>query len=254
MTIESIAVDITPVAITVAVVMGFASLIQSIAGFGFALVAMPVLVDMIGIDQAAPLVAMTGLFNSTVIWLVYRHASRIMSVLRLLVGSWIGIPIGLYGLQYLPDSIAFVLLGVIVSSYALHSLIGASLPKLDSPLWGYGFGAGAGMLAGSYNIPGPAVVFYGQCRRWLPGEFKGNLSGYFWFNSVAVVVGHRIQQNFGHDVLVQFAIALPAVLTGFAIGTIISRRLNPDIFRRMVLWLLMATGIRLVWTGANQLF
>lgn len=253
MTIDITAVSVILMNVTVILAMGFAALIQSIAGFGFALVAMPILAGAIGLDQAAPLVAMTGLFNGTVIWLVYRQAFQLTAVLRLLGGSWLGVPIGLYGLRYTPESIAFIVLGLMVSGYAAYSLIGARLPKLDSPQWGYGFGMGAGILAGSYNIPGPAVVFYGQCRRWLPDEFKGNLAGYFWFNSVAVVVGHGIQRNFSHDVLIQCAIALPIVLTGFAVGTAISRRLNPDIFRQLVLWLLVATGIRLAWMGANQL-
>ena len=241
--------DLSAINIAVLIAMGLAALTQSITGFGFALMAMPILASVISLDLATSLLALAGLFNGTFMWLIYRHAFEFKAVLRLLTGSWLGIPIGLYGLHYAPESLALMLLGIIVAGYALYTLIGAALPKLDSPTWGYGFGMGAGILSGSYNIPGPAVVFYGQCRRWMPAQFKSNLTGFFWFNSVAVVVGHGLQHRLNHEVFTQFAIAIPVILIGLGVGTIVSRYLNPNIFRRIVLFFLVLTGIRLVWMG-----
>ncbi|MEM9448041.1 MAG: sulfite exporter TauE/SafE family protein [Cyanobacteria bacterium P01_E01_bin.6] len=241
----------TEITIAIWVAMGFAALTQSITGFGFALTAMAILTSATSVELATPLVALAGLFNNTSLWLVYRKDFEIKSVLRLLRASILGIPIGLYGVRYISESWAFIILGLIVGGYALYSLVGAELPKLVSPKWSYGFGMVAGILTGSFNIPGPPVVFYGQCRRWLPQEFKSNLAGFFCFNSVAVVMGHGLQRNLSIEVFGHFAIAIPVILLGLRLGTIISRYLDPGLFRNMVLILLIFTGLRLFWMGVQ---
>jgi uncharacterized membrane protein YfcA len=235
------------------VAMGLAALTQSIAGFGFALVAMPMLASATSLEFAAPLLAIAGLFNGSVMWLTYRRAFQFKAVLRLLGASFVGIPIGLNGLAYISESWALVALGIVVGGYALYSLSGIELPKLESNHWGFGFGIMAGILTGSFNIPGPVVVFYGQCRRWTPEEFKGNLTGFFWFNAVAIAVGHALKHHLSREVLGQFAIAIPIMLLGFGAGTVISRYLDAQTFRKVVLLLLAVTGCRLVWMGMGPL-
>ncbi|MEL6224753.1 MAG: sulfite exporter TauE/SafE family protein [Cyanobacteria bacterium J06627_8] len=245
--------EITATTIAIWVAMGLAALTQSIAGFGFALTAMPILASATSLELATPLVAVAGFFNGTIMWLTYRQTFEMKAILRLLGASLLSIPIGLYGLQYVPESAALFVLGIIVGGYALYSLASVELPKLTSNTWGYGFGMIAGVLTGSFNTPGPAVVFYGQCRRWLPDEFKSNLAGFFWFNSVAVVIGHTVQHHLSSELLGQLAIAAPIILLGFGIGTLISRTIDPETFRKIVLSLLVITGCRLTWMGVQPL-
>jgi uncharacterized membrane protein YfcA len=41
-------------------------------------------------------------------------------------------------------------------------------------------------------------------------------------------------------------VALPAVAAGLLVGLAASRRINPDVFRRIVFWLLLALGVWLI--------
>lgn len=229
--------------------MTLGALVQSVAGFGFALTALPILASATSFGLAAPLLALNGLGNGTFMWLRYHRHFQWSAVRRMVFAAITGIPVGLYGLKYAPESVMLVALGVIIGGYALYALTQVASPKLRSPFWAYGFGFLAGTLSGAYNIPGPPAVFYGQCCRWTPEQFKGNLTGFFAFNTVTVIIGHTFQHRITPDVLRLLAIALPCSLTGFIIGTYLSRSINPATFRTLVLVLLIITGIRLILAG-----
>jgi hypothetical protein len=108
------------------------------------------------------------------------------------------------------------------------------------------FGFVGGLLGGAYNTSGPPVVVYGNCRRWSPQEFKSNLSGYFVVNSVMVVSTHWLSGNFTPEVTSNFLLALPALLLGFLFGQGMDKWLNPELFRKIVLVLLVLLGARLM--------
>lgn len=240
-----------PVELTVAAAMVLGGLVQSTTGFGFGLVALPILASATSFGLAAPLLALNGVGNGTFMWLRYRRHFQWVAVRRMVMAAIAGIPVGLYGLRYAPESAMLVVLGVIIGSYALYSLTRIASPKLRSPFWAYGFGFCSGMLSGAYNIPGPPAVFYGQCCGWAPEQFKGNLTGFFAFNTATVIIGHALQHRITADVLRLLAIALPCSLTGFIIGTYLSRFIHPTTFRTLVLVLLIITGIRLVLAGVG---
>jgi len=229
--------------------MTLGALVQSMAGFGFALVAIPILASATSFSLASPLLALTGLVNGAFMWSRYHRHFQWVAVRRMVVAALVGIPIGLQSLKFAPESLMLVVLGIIISGYALYSLVQVESPTLRSPHWGYSFGFLAGMLTGTYNIPGPPAVFYGQCCRWTPEQLKGNLTGFFAFNTVAVVVGHALQHRITLDVLELLAIALPCSITGFIVGTYLSRYINPTTFRTIVLVLLIITGVRLILAG-----
>ena len=103
------------------------------------------------------------------------------------------------------------------------------------------------MLGGAYNTAGPPVVIYGNCRRWCAHEFKSNLSGFFIINGVMVVTSHLWSGNFSADVTHVLPWALPAMLLGFLAGQWLDKWISPDLFRKMVLIMLVVLGIRLTF-------
>jgi len=219
---------------------------QSLTGFGVALVMMAVLPSLIGLKVATPLVALTAIVLETVMLIRYSGALQFKSILGLLVSSLIAIPLGIFYFRRLDEGIALFVLGFILTAYALYALIGFRLPALSHPAWAWGFGFTGGLLGGAYNTSGPPVVVYGNCRRWSPQEFKSNLSGYFLVNSVMVVSTHWLGGNFTPDVTSHFLPALPALFLGFLLGQGLDRWLNPELFRRIVLVLLVVLGVRLM--------
>ena len=227
-------------------VVFFAVFTQSLTGFGVALVAMAFLPEMLGIQIATPLVALIALTIESILLMRYRSTLNLKAILPLVVGSAIGIPIGILSLNRLDEEVFLTLLGVVLAGYALYALFKFKLPELHSRLWAYGAGFLAGLLSGAYNTGGPPVVIYADCKRWPPAEFKSNLQGLFLFNDVFVIAGHALSQNFTPLVWKYYLWALPAIALGLLAGTSLDRYIDPQVFRKIVLVLLVAMGVRLI--------
>lgn len=210
------------------------------------LVTMAVLPSLLGLRLATPLVALSGIVLEAIMLFRYRESLQVKSIWRLLVASLIAIPFGVYILRQLDERSALFMLGFIITGYAIYALSGFHLPELSHPAWAWIIGLSSGMLGGAYNTAGPPVVIYGNCRRWSPQEFKSNLSGFFIVNSLMVVSTHWLSDNYTQSVLTFFWWTLPALIIGFLTGQMLDRRLNPEIFRRIVLVLLIVLGVRLM--------
>lgn len=220
---------------------------QSLTGFGSALASMPILAPLLGLSIAAPTVALLGGAMEIVLVIYYRDAINVRAVWRLILASFVGIPVGVYLLRQIDEKITLLVLGVIVVGYALYALLNFKLPKLAHPLWGYIAGFFAGIFGGAYNTAGPPVIIYGNCRKWEPTEFKANLQGFFLVNSAAVIVSHALAGNITPLVWRKFLLAIPAVAVGILAGTALDKRLSAETFRKVVLVLLVVLGIRLLF-------
>jgi uncharacterized membrane protein YfcA len=219
---------------------------QSLTGFGVALVTMALLPSLIGLQVATPLVALIGIVLEAMMLIRYRASLQFKSILGLMVSATVAIPLGVIYFRRLDEGIALFILGLIITMYALYSLIGFRLPLLAHSIWAWVFGFFGGLLGGAYNTSGPPAVVYGNCRKWSPQEFKSNLSGYFLVGSMLVVGTHWAGGNFTPEVWTKFWSTLPALLLGFLFGQGMDRWLNPETFRKIVLAFLVILGLRLM--------
>ena len=238
-----------PIIILITTVAAF---IQGSSGFGFALVAMPVLSGLTSIYIAVPLVALGTLTSNTLLSLYYRQSCNFKIVGQLLLGAVFGIPLGFLALQYAPVNWMLITLGLMIVAYAIYALVGPTVPILKSKAWVYSAGFVAGILMGGYNLPGPPVILYGNSQRWLQAEFKGNLSRFFWVNASLAVLIHGLQHRLSAEIIYQFLITLPGLVMGLFLGVALAKSLNPTFFRRGVLGLLIVVGIRLILLGIQS--
>ena len=238
----------------------FAAFVQGVSGFGFALIAMPVLAGLTSIYVAAPLVALTTLTNDTMMGLYYRRTFDHAVVGQLLLGSILGIPVGLLALQYLPAHWMLMMLGLVIVAYAIYALIDSIMPSwrypekgtLQSGQWSTGVGFLSGILIGSYNLPGPPVILYGNSQGWSQEKFKSNLTGFFWVNALLVAIGHGMQHRISTEVFHQYLITIPGLIIGLSAGIILSKLFNPLIFRRVILGILIVLGSQLFKLGMQS--
>ena len=176
----------------------------------------------------------------------YHESLKIHSILGLTISALIAIPVGVIYVRQIDEMIALFLLGVVITGYALYALIGFRLPALSNSMWAWIFGFFGGLLGGAYNTSGPPAVIYGNCRQWSPQEFKSNLAGYFMIGSIMVVATHALSGNFTPDVWLNFWWTLPALVLGFFIGLSTDKWLSPELFRHIVLVMLIILGLRLM--------
>lgn len=235
--------------LTIAVVLAvfLAVFVQSLAGFGVALVGMPLLVALVGVRTASPLIALLGVTLEVFLLLYYRAHVDVRVVWRLVAAAAVGIPLGIWALNSVPEDIVLAVLGAVVLGYALYGLLNLRLPRLSHALWPWLLGFASGVLGGAYNTAGPPVIIYGNCRRWSPAEFKANLQGFFLPVSLFVAVGHALGGNLTIQVWQYYLLALAPTAVGIVAGLRLDRRVNAQTFRKLVLWLLVVLGASLLW-------
>lgn len=225
----------------------FAFLTFGLTGFGSGLVAMSLLTPLIGVETAAPLFALLSIGAEVLMFLRYRHAVNLRSVWRLALGSLVAIPIGLTVIHSLNEQVVLVILGIVVAGYGAYSLVAPNLPELaNSHRWGFPFGFVSGLLTGAYNTGGPPLIVYANLSRWQREEYKSNLPGIFMLNSAVVISSHVLAGHYTPDILQNVVIGLPVVLLGLVTGWSLDKHVNPELFRKMVLVLLVFIGLRLI--------
>ena len=226
----------------------FAAIVQSISGFGFALIVMPLLSLLMGLRTAAPLVALTALTLYTVNLIRYRRAVDGRRVLRLGVACALGVPVGLWALASVDESVVKLLMGLVLVAYAAYKLARPAALRLSSRHWAFVAGFAAGCMGGAYNTPGPPLVVYGSLRQWPKDEFRATLQALFFINAVLTVSSHYAARNLTATVLTFYTCAVPALLVGVLAGSRIDDKLNRDRFRTIVTVMILALGLSLIFS------
>jgi len=231
--------------LTIPVIL-FAMFTQSLAGFGAGLIAMPLLIALLGLDIATPTFALLAQTGGLLLLLRYRQEMNFDTVWRLLLMSLIGVPIGVWlSTGVLEEDLAKFILGCITISYAVYTLLGLTVPKMPKR-WAFGFGLGAGLLGGGYNMGGPPLVIFGTSQRWGPGEFRSNIASIFFPTGFITIASHYFQGNITSEVLQYYVLLVPFVVVAMFTGFFMDRFINPQIFRRGVLLLLVVLGLSLI--------
>lgn len=231
----------------VAFIIFFAVFVQAASGFGLGLVAMPLLTTFIGLGIARPLLVLIGMVMRVFMMTRYREQLTLRAAWRLIVGAVVGIPVGFFLLQQIDSRWVEAGLGVIVTGYGIYGLIGPRIPALKRHIWAYSLGFASGVLSGAYNVGGPPIVIYAASQRWSPERFKGNLQGFTLVNGLMVISIHFAEGNYTGDVWAAFLLALPATLLGLYAGFKLDDHIDPAVFRRVVLVMLIILGLTLVF-------
>lgn len=212
-----------------------------------ALIAMPLLAAALGLGVAAPLMSLVGSTAGVILILRYREALDLKAMTRLILAGVIGVPLGVYLLSQVNETLFTRGLGIFLIVYALYALLSPRLPMLADRRWDYLFGFAGGLTSGAYAIPGPPVIVYATCRRWHGPAFKSNLQTFFLVTGFALLATHLLSGNVTAQVWHDYLLALPGMILGLAAGFSMDRFLNAERFQRLVLLLLIGLGLKLLW-------
>lgn len=219
-----------------------AYVLRAVLGFGGALIAMPTVSILLGLATTSPLVALMQSTMTALLFFKDRKNIEFGPIWRLVVASFVGIPLGVYFLQAVPEAAMRLLLGlflIVVGGLNLFN-IEVRFPETDAMTYAVGFVNG--ILAGAYNLIGPLIVMYCASRNWSPTKFRGMLQGYFICINGFVLFNHYWQGMWTPTVFRYYWIGLPIVVVAFFLGNMIHYRLNPELFKRLINIFLVIMG------------
>ncbi len=230
----------------IAAIVLAAAFLQSLSGFGFAIVVMPVLTLILGLQTAAPLVSLTALTVYAINVTRFRRAIQAGEVLRLGLASALGVPMGIWVLSNVEGTVVKQALGLLLLLFALYSVIRPVTSWIPSARWVYPAGFLAGCLGGAYNTPGPPAIVYGTLRQWPRDEFRAVLQSLFLVNGVLVVASHIAAGHLTAPVLTYYLYTVPGLAVGILLASRVDSRVDRERFRILVMAMISVLGLSLL--------
>lgn len=227
----------------------FAAFQQTISGFGFSLVVMPLATILLGLRVSAPLIAMAGVTLYTINLLRYRNSINLHETMRLGAAAALGVPIGIWLLVNLSESVIKMALGFLLLAYVCASFFLPTMSRIVSPHWVYLAGFVTGCLGGAYNTPGPPLIVYGSLRQWPRAEFRAVLQALFLLTGTLAIFSHWLTQHLTAEVWTFYAYATPALVGGIVIGSLADRFIDHRAFRIIVMMMIAISGLSLILGG-----
>ncbi len=218
-----------------AVILFLSAFVHGLAGFAFALLAVPLLSLQAPLREIVPLVALFGFtMNALMLWWM-RRSFRLRPVAGLILGAVPGVFLGARALGLFPEKLLRFLLFLAVALYVGWENLSPGGRRLRlSPAWGPVFGFLAGLLGGMLNTPGPPVVIYVSLLRMDKDHLKSALQGTFLSIVACMVLAHGLFGYLHPQILRRYVLYLPVVLGGMVLGQLIYFRLGERSYHRLI--------------------
>ena len=234
--------------VAVGVVVFAAAIVQATSGFGFALFSVPLIAALVGPKEAVAISALLGTLSTVRQFVQFRRVVHWRLARRLSLAALVGMPVGVVILLALEDDVLRLVMALTV--VALTALLWRGV-TLSVDTWGLDLVAGfvAGVLNTSVGTNGPPLVLSLQARGLEPDPFRGTISAVFAVCNSVTVVLLALAGQITTGVLALSAVAVVPLIAGMIVGRSVQRRLHPRHFRRIVLWLLLASAAAAVATS-----
>jgi uncharacterized membrane protein YfcA len=225
---------------------------QSLTGFGFALVTVPLLSLFWDVKLAVVTSAVLGTVAIVPLTVEVRGRIRPWKVAPLILGSLLGIPAGIVILDRIdPEALKILVAAVVI----VASLVLYFAPRMRLERGGIGSPLLAGMLSGvlrgSTSMGGPPAVLYLLSREREMEEFRSILLAFFLPSSLLTVIGLAIVGRVTPEVLGTSGAALPALAIGLLAGAWVRLRVQQEAFRTVVLAVLVFTSIGVIVSASG---
>jgi uncharacterized protein len=224
------------------------ALVAGLSGFAFGLVAASIWLYVLSPLQTATLIIAFGLIvQGFAVWKL-RRALDWKKLWPFVAGAALGVPVGVTILTWANPAHARMGVGAFLVLYSLYALFRPAINpvKAGGAAVDAGVGFLNGVLGGITGLAGILVTIWCGLRGW-PKDVQRTV-----FQPVAVAtflmsalwIGAR--GAITADTIKLFLVGLPALLAGTWLGLKLFGRLDEAMFRKVVLVLLLASGVVLI--------
>jgi uncharacterized membrane protein YfcA len=225
-----------------------AAFVTGLAGFAFGMVAAAIWLHALSPVQVTALIVFYALLvQSHAVWKI-RQVLNMRRLLPFIAGSAVGIPAGIGLLTWATPASLRLAVGVLLIAFSLYNLLRPKLPvvtqaqlSLDSAV-----GVCNGILAGSTGLAGILPMIWSGMRGWAGTEQRAVFQPTAVATFLMMIAWMGGTATLTLEIGRLFVIGLPALAAGTWLGWKLYGRLDEALFRKLVLWLLLASGAALV--------
>jgi uncharacterized membrane protein YfcA len=225
--------------------------VNGLTGFGTALTGLPLWLQAVEPLLAAQLAAACAMVGSSASLPSIWHAIDWRRLAPMLVAGLVGIPLGTWMLPSIGLGAFKLGFGAALVAYCTFMLFAAGRVRLAAGGRGAeaAVGFAGGVLGGLAGLSGVLPTVWASLKGWPKAERRVFFQVFNMALLTAMLGASAAQGLIGLKSLLALGAATPATLIGGWLGLRLYRRLDDWRFERIVLLVLLISGIGLVWSS-----
>lgn len=222
--------------------------VSGLAGFAFSAVAGGILLHVLQPIEAVPLMMSCSVgVQATSLWAMRSRIQWRQSVI-LVVGGLLGVPIALWLLHSADTHTFREGFGLLVAIYAGYMLFRPGMRTIADARHSLRalVGFGGGLIGGLTAMPGALPTIWCDLHGMPKDEQRALVQPFIAAMQIFALGLMLMQRDLSSRVFVDFVLSIPALLAGTGLGLLAFRHVNDVVFRRVILTVLLVSGILLL--------
>ena len=223
----------------------FGGIVGGATGIGTIMVAMPLMTAVITPGEAVLVSCLTGLYSTIHLSISYRKACSWKDIRDLVIGAVPGSVLGALTLKVASmQALQLMVCGMLACFILMQLFRRAATYRLpDSMAVGLFAGLVCGFVSGSVAMVGAPLGIYVLMKHWSPDRARGNMSVFYMFSTVASVLSQAFAGLYTMSLLPIALAGVAGCFVGQIVGVRIGRRIDQQLFQRLVLGFLALAAV-----------
>ncbi|MDB5811590.1 MAG: putative permease [Betaproteobacteria bacterium] len=228
-----------------------AAMVVGSAGFAFAIVVTGVWLYVLPPVQIVLLASVCATALHTVSIWQFRRDIELRLLWPFVLGGALGVPLGVLALKHLDPRLFRHLFGAFMIAYSCYMLRRPHMPVVKltpaiARVADAAVGWVSGILGGFALLQGTLPTIWCSLRGWDKRRSRTIYQPYILITGVLAMlwVGSTVQID-KSELMLPLAVCLPAMGLGLWVGMRLFEVISEERFRRLVLWLILVSGISL---------
>lgn len=223
--------------------------VSGLAGFGTGLVGLGLWLQVLPPVPASVLVVVCSVASQAQTIPVIWHAIDRARLWPMLAAGLVGVPVGAHLLADVDPAVFRLCVGLFLVGFSLFMLLVRVRRRL---VWGgrladAAVGLAGGVLGGLAGLSGPLPTVWATLRGWGKDERRSVFQTFNLVILLAALVSYVATGVLGRSIGWLLLVALPGTVVGSWIGVRAYGVLSDRVFHKVVLVLLLLSGMILVW-------
>lgn len=232
------------------------SFLQTVTGFGYAIITAPLLALVLGAKETVMLVMLTGLIIRLFLARATRNQGSFKAIFFVVTASVVGAIPGAYVMTQISNEGLKLFIGLLLLLFTGFLWKNFSLPFRHNKAIEALIGLVSGFLSTTTGINGPPIVLYylnanAEANRV---EFRANLTRYFLLINIASIIFSTIAGTLKLGELWLYTLlAIPALAIGFYAGEKMFHRISAAALRKSSLVMVLFSSLAMIWSVVAKL-